>query len=69
MFQSKKNIIVGRNPIAEALKQQTGIDKILLFKILSNQKINNIPSTLSHVHNVYATWRYKNHFRDKYLLR
>lgn len=32
MFQSKKNIIVGRNPVAEALKQQAGIDKILLFK-------------------------------------
>ena len=42
MFQSKKNIIVGRNPVAEALKQQTGIDKILLFKNVSGDVINEI---------------------------
>jgi 23S rRNA (guanosine2251-2'-O)-methyltransferase len=42
MFQSKKNIVVGRNPIAEALKQQTGIDKILLFKNASGDVINEI---------------------------
>ena len=42
MFQSKRNIIVGRNPIAEALKQQTGIDKILLFKNASGDVINEI---------------------------
>jgi 23S rRNA (guanosine2251-2'-O)-methyltransferase len=42
MFQSKKNIIVGRNPIAEALKQQSGIDKILLFKNASGDVINEI---------------------------
>jgi hypothetical protein len=46
-----------------------GIHKILLFKILAKQQINNIPNTLSHIHNVYATWRFKNHFKDKYLLR
>jgi len=42
MFQSKKNIIVGRNPIAEALKQQSGIDKILLFKNATGDVINEI---------------------------
>lgn len=42
MFQSKKNIIVGRNPIIEALKKQTGIDKILLFKNASGDVINEI---------------------------
>lgn len=42
MFQSKKNIIVGRNPVTEALKQQTGIDKILLFKNASGDVINEI---------------------------
>jgi 23S rRNA (guanosine2251-2'-O)-methyltransferase len=42
MFQSKKNIIVGRNPVIEALQQQTGIDKILLFKNASGDVINEI---------------------------
>jgi 23S rRNA (guanosine2251-2'-O)-methyltransferase len=32
MFQSKKNIIAGRNPVTEALKSGQAIDKILLFK-------------------------------------
>ena len=41
-FQSKKNIIVGRNPVAEALKQYAGIDKILLFKNASGEVINEI---------------------------
>ena len=41
-FQSKKNIIAGRNPVAEALKQETGIDKILLFKNASGEIINEI---------------------------
>lgn len=42
MFQSKKNIIVGRNPVAEVLKQGAGIDKILLFKNASGEVINEI---------------------------
>src|SRR5436190_18490920 len=42
MFQSKKNIIAGRNPVAEALKQDKGIDKILLFKNASGDVINEI---------------------------
>jgi 23S rRNA (guanosine2251-2'-O)-methyltransferase len=41
-FQSKKNIIVGRNPVAEALKQYAGIDKILLFKNASGDVVNEI---------------------------
>jgi len=32
MFQSKKNIIAGRNPVIEALKSGQSIDKILVFK-------------------------------------
>ncbi len=32
MFQSKKNIIAGRNPVTEALKSGQSVDKILLFK-------------------------------------
>ncbi len=41
-FQSKKNIIVGRNPVIEALKQYAGIDKILLFKNASGDVISEI---------------------------
>jgi 23S rRNA (guanosine2251-2'-O)-methyltransferase len=41
-FQSKKNIIAGRNPVVESLKQQAGIDKILLFKNASGDVINDI---------------------------
>ena len=42
MFQSKKNIIAGRNPVTEALRQQSGVDKILLFKNASGDVINEI---------------------------
>ncbi len=42
MFQSKKNIIVGRNPVTEALQQQSGVDKILVFKNASGDVINEI---------------------------
>lgn len=41
-FQSKKNIITGRNPVIEALKQQSGIDKILVFKNASGDVIGEI---------------------------
>lgn len=41
-FQSKKNIIVGRNPVVEALKQVGGIDKILMFKNASGDVMNEI---------------------------
>jgi hypothetical protein len=36
-----------------------GIHKLLLFKILNHQRSQNPSTTLAHVHNVYATWRYK----------
>ena len=42
MFQSKKNIIAGRNPVTEALKQKQMIDKILLFKNASGDSIREI---------------------------
>ncbi|MDE1190757.1 MAG: 23S rRNA (guanosine(2251)-2'-O)-methyltransferase RlmB [Arachidicoccus sp.] len=41
-YQSKKNIIVGRNPLLEALKNNDNIDKILLFKNASGDAINEI---------------------------
>lgn len=42
MFQSKKNIIAGRNPVTEALKAGQTIDKVLLFKNASGEAINEI---------------------------
>lgn len=41
-YQSKKNIIVGRNPVAEALKTGENIDKILLFKNATGEVIHTI---------------------------
>ena len=41
-YQSKKNIIAGRNPVVEALKSDQLIDKILLFKNASGEVINEI---------------------------
>ena len=42
MYNSKKNIIAGRNPLIEALKQDQLIDKILLSKNASGDAINEI---------------------------
>ena len=42
MFQSKKNIIAGRNPVTEALKGGQTIDKILMFKNASGDSIQEI---------------------------
>lgn len=41
-YQSKKNIIAGRNPLIEALQQQQNLDKILLFKNASGEAVNQI---------------------------
>ncbi|GAB3367128.1 23S rRNA (guanosine(2251)-2'-O)-methyltransferase RlmB [Arachidicoccus ginsenosidivorans] len=41
-YQSKKNIIVGRNPVIEALKEGVNIDKILIFKNASGEAIQTI---------------------------
>ncbi|MBG9378506.1 23S rRNA (guanosine(2251)-2'-O)-methyltransferase RlmB [Panacibacter sp. DH6] len=42
MFQSKKNIIAGRNPVTEALKSGQTIDKILMYKNASGDVIQEI---------------------------
>ena len=41
-YQTKKNIIAGRNPVMEALKAGQNIDKILLFKNASGDSIGEI---------------------------
>jgi 23S rRNA (guanosine2251-2'-O)-methyltransferase len=44
MFIPKKNIIVGRNPVIEALKNAQTIDKILLSKNANGDVVNEIRS-------------------------
>ena len=47
-----------------------GIHKILLFKILYiHQPVTALNGTLAHIHNTYATWRYKKGMEGNYLLR
>lgn len=46
-----------------------GIHKLLLFKIVSQQVVQNDPATLAHVHNCYATWRYNQGIQSNFLLR
>ena len=46
-----------------------GIHKILLFKIVHEEKPNTKAETLSHVHNCYATWRYHQKLSSNFLLR
>ncbi len=41
-FQSKKNIIVGRNPIMEALKAGSNIDKIICNRMSTGETMNDI---------------------------
>jgi hypothetical protein len=46
-----------------------GIHKILLFKIVHEEKFTGTPATLSHVHNCYATWRHNQGLSSNFLLR
>ncbi|MEO7308250.1 MAG: hypothetical protein ABIR78_01880 [Ferruginibacter sp.] len=46
-----------------------GIHKIMLFKIVSAQQLTPQTEALAHIHNSYATWRYKNGLPGNYLLR
>jgi len=46
-----------------------GIHKLLLFKIVSQQVVQNEPSTLAHVHNCYASWRHNQGIPSNFLLR
>ena len=44
-----------------------GIHKILLFKMVSDVQVQAGATTLAHIHNSYATWRYKNKLPGNYL--
>lgn len=46
-----------------------GIHKILLFKIVSQRQLQGGNDSLCHIHNSYATWRYKNKLPGNYLMR
>jgi len=46
-----------------------GIHKLLLYKIISSQIVNKELSTLAHIHNSYATWRYNKGLPGSYLFR
>jgi hypothetical protein len=48
---------------------QHNIHKLLLYKIVSRQDLNNDPATLAHIHNCYATWRHNKGLSGNYLLR
>lgn len=48
---------------------QQGIHKLLLFKTLAKHQASSDSATLSHVHNVYATWRFNKGLKGNYLLR
>ncbi|HMK02624.1 MAG TPA: hypothetical protein VK489_00450 [Ferruginibacter sp.] len=46
-----------------------GIHRILLFRIGFQQQPGAQTGTLAHIHNSFATWRYKNRLPGNYLLR
>jgi len=46
-----------------------GIHRIMLFRILKKSLPVENSQTLAHIHNAYATWRYKNGLPGNYLLR
>jgi hypothetical protein len=46
-----------------------GIHRVMLFKTLYRQGFQGAPSTLAHIHNVYATWRKHKRLPGNYLLR
>lgn len=46
-----------------------GIHKLLIFKIIYKEQVNPAGGTLAHIHNSYATWRYKKGFESNYLMR
>jgi hypothetical protein len=46
-----------------------GIHTIMLFKIINNRQLEPPGNELVHIHNCYATWRYKNRLQGNYLLR
>ena len=46
-----------------------GIHRIMLFMVTYRENVDNEEETLVHIHNTYATWRYRNGLLSNYLLR
>ncbi len=46
-----------------------GIHKLLIFKIVYEENAVDKPETLAHIHNCYATWRYKHRISSNLLFR
>jgi hypothetical protein len=46
-----------------------GIHSIMLFRIADHLQLEPPGNELVHIHNCYATWRYKNRLQGNYLLR
>lgn len=46
-----------------------GIHRLLLFKIVNSKSVSITAGKLAHIHNSYATWRYKKGLKSNYLLR
>ena len=46
-----------------------GIHRLILFRIVYEEKADQNSSTLVHIHNCYATWRNKQGIKGNYLLR
>jgi 23S rRNA (guanosine2251-2'-O)-methyltransferase len=50
MFIKSKNIIVGRNPVLEALKVQSGIDRILIYRNATGEVLTEIKTLAKSLH-------------------
>ncbi len=48
---------------------QHGIHTLFFFKIVYQETISQSEETLSHIHNVYATWRFKHNIPTEYIPR
>lgn len=48
---------------------QAGIHTVMLTQVVRQQEVRAQAATLAHVHNSYATWRYKKGLVSNYLLR
>jgi flavin reductase (DIM6/NTAB) family NADH-FMN oxidoreductase RutF len=46
-----------------------GIHKLFLFKIKNSGQVDRSLQTLAHIHNAYATWRFKQGIQNTFLLR
>lgn len=46
-----------------------GIHRLMLFRVVSKRRVLDIPATLAHIHNSYASWRYNKGLAGNYLLR